>query len=158
MNEKTQENIAGIAQTLARWTTNILQADPYLTAIEANLPDQPEGDSYHDFRSSYGDIYLDLWQAEAVAEIGPYMRALRFAGFKRVKKTEDSIAGNVTWIYEAGEGIDKVTATVKLALKMGEQATCRYVKTGTKEIDVNELLCGEKLEAWVEANEVRELA
>jgi len=151
MNEKTTYNLESITKTLARWTRSIVLADPYLTAIEANLPDQPEGDSYHDFRSSYGDIYLDLWQAEAVADIGPYMRALRFAGFKRVKKEEDSIARNVKWIYEAGEGDDRVVATVKLTLKMGEQATCAYVEVGKKEVPVMELLCGEKLEAWNEA-------
>jgi hypothetical protein len=160
MHQMTTDALKGIAETMIRWTTNITKADSYITAVHENFPeDYVDGsEAYSSFDTYYGELTINIYQADEVAQVGPYMRALRFAGFKRVSKKDNVAAKSIEWLYAAGEGEAKVEAKVTLHLKAGEQAACRYVKTGTTEVDVNELLCGEALEAWIEANEVRELA
>lgn len=155
MHQMTTDQLKSIGETMIRWTTSITLADRYITAVHENFPEDYANDSeaYSAFNVYYGQLEIHVYQADEVAQVGPYMRALRFAGFKRVSKKDNVAANSVEWLYAAGEGSDKVDAKVTLHLKQGEQAACRYVKTGTTEVDVNELLCGEKLEAWVEANE-----
>ena len=149
MHKLTQEALTSVGETLARWSADIVRADRYMVAIEANLPEKDEEtSSYHSFGTNYGDLQLDLYQAEKVAEIGPYMRAVRYAGFKRKSKSEDAASGTVTWEYEAEENGDTVSIRVRLHLTMGPAAACRYVETGKREVPVMELLCGEELDAW----------
>ncbi len=152
MHPMTEEALKDLAGTMGRWTTSLTRADKYVTAIDERLPENfVNGSSVSRTLSVYyGSIEINVYEADEVAQVGPYLRIMREAGFRRVSR-KDNVDGNrVEWLYVAE---DTVEAKVNLHLKHGDLATCRYVETGVTEVPVMELLCGEKLEAWVEANE-----
>lgn len=152
MHEITKEALKSLGESFATSSAAIGRSDRFLTALDDNLPESGSSGSgsYHTLNTFYGDLNLYLYQAEEVAEIRPYMRAARLAGFERVSKSEDSAQRSLTWNYEVKDGEDIIKLNLKLYLKQGEQAACRYVETGKKEVPVMELLCGDKLKEWEE--------
>jgi len=149
MHEKTKQDL----ETLQRWTVQVINADRYLKAMEAAIPERQDDDvTYASVSTSIGDIHLTLWQAESVDQISPYLAEARRLGFRRVERTENPAENSVAYKYELGEDESRVRLHITLRLRSastdGEQAKCRYVQTGTKEVPVMELKCGADLEAW----------
>ena len=147
MHKITKENL----ETLARWTEDVVRGDRHLTAIQANMPEEVAGRPHSVLSSSFTSISLNLYQAEQVSDIGPYMRAIRFAGFKREQKQEYPENSSIVWTYKAKDGY---TVLVTLWLKLSEEAQCRYVETGKKEVPVMKLMCGDELKEWDDTHEV----
>ncbi len=152
MHELTQKALDSTLETIKEWTTDIVRADRLTQEVQKHLPESTDGKSHYQFESDYGDLSLTLWEAEEVKEIGPFMRAIRLAGFERKgEKVMDSTYGHVTWNYVAKEGDEEVRMRIRVNLTQGEGAQCRYVEVGKREVPVMELLCGDELKKWDDA-------
>lgn len=150
MHPTTKDNLA----TMAKWTADVVRADRFVLALTAGLPAEVEGQPWHDLTNSFGDIGLNLREANSVAQITPYLRLARQCGFVRQgKRMEDDVANTVTWVYHAKTAEDerRVQMTVTLHLKAAAEAAddgCRYVQVGVREVPDMRLLCADDLKAW----------
>jgi len=158
MHEKTKEALESIGASFACTTGKIGRADRFMRKIQENLPSEKSRSelglkSYYTFENDFGEPTIVLWQASEIAEIGPFMRAVRYAGFRRSSKTEDPAHRNIDWIYAIDDDGEEITARVRIYLEQSSEAKCRYVETGKKEVPVMTLLCGDELEAYENAHE-----
>lgn len=151
MHPTTKDNLA----SMASWTADIVRADRFVLALTADLPEEIEGQPWHDLANSFGSLTLNLREANSVAQITPYLRLARQCGFVREgDRKEDDINNAVTWNYYATlEGdVKRVHLTVVLHLKAAAEAAddgCRYVQVGVKEVPDMKLLCAEELKAFI---------
>ena len=137
-------------ETLATWTVEVVTADRFAVALQAGIPERADKGSYATIDGSFGNLSLNLYEADNLDEITPYLHHVRTCGFKREGiPEEDGSAGTMTWRYFATvEGQDqRQQLTVRLYLKQ-EGASCRYVEIGKKEVPDMKLMCGEELAAW----------
>ena len=149
MHETTQSNL----ETLARWTADTARADRYVTNLQERLPADVEDGIYASFGNSFGNLSLTIYEADAISDVTPYLRAVREAGFERLGEAkENPTADAVSWQYRIKEGDKMVTLGVSLNLKSSGGGHCRYVQVGVKEVPEMKLICGEEL-AEYEARE-----
>lgn len=149
MHQTTKDNLA----TMANWTADVVRADRFVLALTAGLPAEVDGQPWHTLTNSFGDIGLNLREANSVVQITPYLRLARQCGFVRTgERKEDDVANTVTWVYHATlEGEKRVALTVTLHLKAVAEVAddgCRYVQVGVREVPDMKLLCAEELKAW----------
>lgn len=134
---------------IAEWTRDVMRADHYAVTVEAALPERKDTGEYGDLVSIYGDLHLNVHQANSISAVKPYLKAVRSAGFKRLGKPEqDSNRNTVTWNYEAKEADGRVVLDVVLHFKTDESAACRYVTVGEKTVPDMKLMCGDELTEW----------
>ncbi len=143
-------------ESLARWTQQTANGDSFAIALQAGIPERGEG-SYASLTGNFGSLSLDLYEAESLDEITPYLQLACTVGFKREGEghpEEDSAAGTMTWRCVApieGEDTRQQRLAIRLHLKQGA-VSCRYVEIGKKEVPDMKLLCGQELEDWNKAN------
>lgn len=149
MHKLTRDNL----EVFARWTMEVVAADRFALALEANLPRTPDEGVYHALtNTAFFTLALDIYQGNAISDASDYLRAARLAGFEREgDMKEDSDIHTVTWQYTASEN-SAVGLKVMLHFSQDAGAACRYVKIGTKTVDDMKLLCGDELVEF-QANE-----
>lgn len=131
------------------WTRDIMRADHYAVTVEAALPERKDTGEYGDLVSIYGDLNLNVHQANSISAVKPYLKAVRSAGFKRLGKPEqDPKTDTVRWKYEVREDDGCVMLDVVLHFKTDESAACRYVTVGEKTVPDMKLMCGDELAEW----------
>ena len=153
MHDSTKSNL----ETIASWTKQTVNADSFVRALSAGLPEQDEDSlSSIGIDNSFGSITLNLYEAGSVDEVKPLLLLARECGFTRKDEAEESPYSNmITWRFYAP--IEGETEYVKQALVInlhlrtvdGEgAATCGYVTVGKKEVDDIQMLCGEEFAAF----------
>lgn len=168
MHKTTREALA----TLARWTAETAAMDEYALAMQ-KVVDAVEVETLADddrtlwasIDCGFGDLTVHVRDGREVSDAKPFLRRARELGFTRDGDPKQNAAdGTLTWTYLRKYDDDDTAdwrrqkLVVQLTLPKQDDDTadtgCRYVTVGMKEVPDVQLLCGEELAAWNEAQAV----
>lgn len=90
--------------------------------------------SYASVTESYAVIYI--YDCKSLEIVPPFVRFLRQRGHKIIKEYKDDSNCNSRTYYLDG-------IQIEVFLSRAENANCKYVQVGTKEVPVMELRCGQ---------------